>query len=191
MPAEPQRRSPARKPTVMKMQKYLVRLWEVERKRGAVPAQIRGFDVEANAIHKARDAVKFELANTRRRVVRSLSFGTDGVFTAVVFKNEVRVEHPTKVSEFPLRRDAAAESVAIAAAHAARRGRVRKAAAEVVDITEARKKRKAERDSVIAAARKKQAAKLAQARAKLAEEQTAQRKDRHEARAARRKKKRG
>lgn len=155
--AQPQRRTPARKPTVLKSKKFHVRLWEIERKKGATPVQLRGFDVEADAIHKARDKVSFELTNTRRRVVRSLSMQTDGTFTAVVFKNEVRKANPTQPNEWPLKRDAAGQRSTIAAAHTARRAAARKRAeTSVVDIAEARAKRKVEHRKKVAEARKKE-----------------------------------
>ncbi len=155
---EPQRKISARKPTVVKMRKYLVRLWEIERKKGAVPSQIRGFEIEADAIHRAQKAVRKELEDTHRRVIRSCSMQTDGVFVAVVFKNEVRTEEPKRVSEFPLRRDFDGERASIAASHATRRAKAREAEkARVIDLAAARASAKKERRAKIAESRKKQA----------------------------------
>lgn len=188
--AKPQRKVPVRKPTVVATKKYLVRMWEVERKRGAVPAQIRGFEVEAESIHLARRKVKHAIQTEQHRVLRSLSMTTDQVFTAVVFKNEIRVEHPKKENEFPMVDDGSEMRQEIARIHRKRRAAAQETKEQRDErIAKERADRKKARASKIADARKKQAAKREQAREKRKREREERRLEAEKARAEKKTKK--
>jgi uncharacterized membrane protein YqiK len=165
--AQPQRRIPVRKPTVVKTKKFLVRMWEVERQRGSVPAQIRGFEVMAESVHLARRKVRDTIQNDQRRVLRSLSMTTDQVFTAVVFKNEIRVEKPVKPNEFPMVNDGSEMRREIAGIHRKRRAKTQETKEQRDNrLAKLREERAKERRAKIAASRKKQAAEAEQARLK-------------------------
>lgn len=188
--AEPQRRIPVRKPTVVKTKKYLVRMWEVERKRGAVPSQIRGFEIEAESLHLARRKVRDEIQKEQRRVLRSLSMKTDQTFTAVVFKNEIRVEHPTKPNEFPMRDDGSEMRREIAGIHRKRRSAARETKEQRDErLAKLREERAKDRRTQIAASRKKQAAEAEQKRAKRKKAREDRQREAAEARAEQKTKK--
>lgn len=82
----PVRQVQVRQPASKTPREFLVRLWEVERKKKAVPEQLRSFKVTANSLDAAQRLARRELEAERRRVVRSLSYTADGTIQAVVFK---------------------------------------------------------------------------------------------------------